>query len=156
MCGAREYLAPEMLDSAGHTEAVDWWALGALLFYMLTGRTPFAEPGGGGNELAMFKRVLAPDAAPSFPPDFPPDARELVTALLARDPARRLGNTAGGTAAIRGHAYFGGVDWDGVDRRLAFQVPPALLARLASFRLPRLTKFELARPTGDTAWTRDF
>jgi CRP-like cAMP-binding protein len=156
MCGAREYLAPEMLDSAGHTEAVDWWALGALLFYMLTGRTPFAEPGGGGNELALFKRVLAPDAAPSFPPDFPPDARELVTALLTRDPARRLGNTAGGAAAIRGHAYFAGTDWDGLERRLVFDVPPALLARLASFRLPRLTKFDLARPTGDTSWTRDF
>jgi len=41
-----------------------------------------------------------------------PAARDLVAALLAKDPARRLGATVG-AAAIKLHPFFGGVNWDG-------------------------------------------
>jgi hypothetical protein len=37
-------------------------------------------------------------------------ARDLVTALLAKDPARRLGATVG-AAAIKRHPFFAGVNW---------------------------------------------
>jgi serine/threonine protein kinase len=45
LCGAPEYLAPEMVAGRGHTEAVDWWALGVLLYCVLTRRTPYHTPG---------------------------------------------------------------------------------------------------------------
>lgn len=39
--GTPEYLAPEMVMKTGHDTGVDIWALGVLIFEMLTGRTPF-------------------------------------------------------------------------------------------------------------------
>lgn len=44
------------------------------------------------------------------------EARDLIRALLQRDPAQRLGSRAGGVADIHAHPFFRGVDWASMQR----------------------------------------
>lgn len=41
--GTLQYMAPEVLNNQLSGKAVDWWALGALLYEMLTGEPPFYD-----------------------------------------------------------------------------------------------------------------
>jgi len=43
LCGAAEYIAPEMVLSKGYNKAVDFWAIGVLMFELLTRTSPFAH-----------------------------------------------------------------------------------------------------------------
>lgn len=40
-CGTLSYMAPEMLDRAGHDFASDMWSLGVLVYFVLCGYMPF-------------------------------------------------------------------------------------------------------------------
>jgi serine/threonine protein kinase len=43
LCGSPEYLAPEVINNSGHGLAVDWWALGVLIYEILVGRPSFRD-----------------------------------------------------------------------------------------------------------------
>lgn len=88
----------------GYTHAVDWWALGCLLFEMLTGHAAFGAAHAPTAEVQA--RVLAP-TGPALPGYVSKAARTLITALLTRDPAKRLVEVA----AIKAHPFFAKVDW---------------------------------------------
>jgi serine/threonine protein kinase len=53
-CGTVEYMAPEIVTRKGHTNAVDWWSFGVLMFEMLTGVLPFK----GQNRVETLKQII--------------------------------------------------------------------------------------------------
>ena len=64
--GTVNYLAPEMVKDSEATCASDLWALGCIIFKMLTGKVPFP----GMNQYAVFPLILERKIAwPSTPMD---------------------------------------------------------------------------------------
>ena len=84
-CGTPEYLAPEMITKSGHNESVDIWALGVLLFEMLTGRTPFNFTG---DRIQLFNNIKTLRIV--WTDDFPQLAKDLVGKILRLNPKDRL------------------------------------------------------------------
>lgn len=106
MCGTPEYLAPEIIVNKGYAHAVDWWAVGVLIFEMRCGHSPFESK----SQMEMFKRITKRDLVQ--PKEFEPELQSLIDGLLQVDLTRRLGNMHNGTDDIKSHPYFAGVDWE--------------------------------------------
>jgi len=118
MCGTPEYLAPEIILRKGHDKAADWYTLGALIFEMLNGRSPF-QTRQGNREL--FRRILA-DVV-QFPIPVSAAAKSICKALLVKDPTRRL-NTL---QSVQIQPFFQGIDWVALEN---LEVPPPFVPKL--------------------------
>ena len=89
--GTWAYMAPEQLDRAIPDPRGDVFALGSLLFELLTGRAPFRAPSVTGTV-----RRLSRGEVPRLPRTLPLHARfgDVVHAALAPDPADRPADAA--------------------------------------------------------------
>ncbi|KAG2670263.1 hypothetical protein I3760_14G077500 [Carya illinoinensis] len=104
--GTEEYIAPEIITGARHTSAVDWWALGILMYEMFYGYTPFR----GKTRQKTFSNILQKDLKFSRRILVSLQAKQLMYQLLHRDPKNRLGSREG-TNEIKSHPFFWGVNW---------------------------------------------
>lgn len=109
LCGTPEYLAPEIITQKGHNKAVDWWALGILIYEMLAGYPPFYDD----SHFGIYQKVLTGHI--EFTKSFSKDARDLIRKLLQPDRSRRYGNLKNGAADIKAHTWFKLIDWNAVE-----------------------------------------
>ena len=86
--GTPRYMSPEQCKGSGNVDGkTDVYALGVLMFIMLTGRAPF-EAEGTGALMAMHIYQPPPNLT-EIEPTVSPPAEALVLSMLAKDPAAR-------------------------------------------------------------------
>jgi serine/threonine-protein kinase len=85
--GTYLYMAPEQIRGQEITPRTDLYALGCVLFEMVSGRPPFE----GQTPAAILHRHLKepPAKVSAYSPDCPPDLERLILELLSKDPAQR-------------------------------------------------------------------
>jgi serine/threonine-protein kinase len=97
--GTPAYMAPEQCRGGAEIDArADLYAVGCILFEMLTGRPPFIAEGGG-ETMAMHIYEPAPRLH-QFAPGLPAELDALVAKLLAKSPDERTPSAAYALAAL--------------------------------------------------------
>jgi CRP-like cAMP-binding protein len=105
-CGTPNYVAPEIITSEGHNEAVDWWALGVLIYEMVCGDHPFFMD--GMDQVDVFEAIIHEQHMPV--PGGSKALCQLVDGLMEKEPSYRLGMLQGRAEDIMSHKCFNGMD----------------------------------------------
>jgi serine/threonine-protein kinase len=84
---AAYYMSPERFDGAPPSPSADLYAVGVMLYRMLTGRVPFDGP--SPLSIAMRHRKDAPLRPSQYNRACPPHLEKIVLRLLEKDPAQR-------------------------------------------------------------------
>uniref|UniRef100_A0A673JWN3 cAMP-dependent protein kinase n=1 Tax=Sinocyclocheilus rhinocerous TaxID=307959 RepID=A0A673JWN3_9TELE len=111
LCGTPEYLAPEIILSKGYNKAVDWWALGVLIYEMAAGYPPFFAD----QPIQIYEKIVSGKVR--FPSHFSSDLKDLLRNLLQVDLTKRYGNLRNGVNDIKNHKWFATTDWIAIYER---------------------------------------
>jgi len=103
-CGTPEYICPEIINSDGHNQMVDWWAFGILVFEMLCGFPPFR------SDKPELTYKLIRDAKVEYPKHVDAASKDLVGKLVVPNATERLGAETG-AEQVKRHKFFRGIDW---------------------------------------------
>ena len=96
--GTPHYMAPEQVRAAGVGPATDLYALGVVMFELLTGRVPFTDP-----DVQRLFRAIERDPAPALAeiePSVPAELAAVIERLLAKDPGERYASGTEVAAAL--------------------------------------------------------
>ena len=133
LLGTAAYVAPERVRGEPATPASDLYAVGVILYELLTGQLPF--PGQTPEELLAQHLHAAPVPPRRWRRDIPPALEQVVLRALAKDPGARYRSAEAMAAALQaaGHsaARAGGIGQAGAVRG-AENGRPRLLALAGS------------------------
>ena len=85
ICGTPNYIAPEILESRGHSYEVDIWSLGVIIYTLVCGRPPFESK----DVKETYRKIK--DCRFAFPEQLTlsPHFKKLVSSILVHDAHRR-------------------------------------------------------------------
>uniref|UniRef100_A0A674CEN7 CaM kinase-like vesicle-associated protein n=1 Tax=Salmo trutta TaxID=8032 RepID=A0A674CEN7_SALTR len=95
-CGTPEYLAPEVVGRQRYGRPVDCWALGVIMYILLSGNPPFYEETDDddyeNHDKNLFRKILAGDYEFDSPywDDISESAKGLVARMMEVDQDQRL------------------------------------------------------------------
>lgn len=100
-CGTPNYLAPEMSDPSGYSEAIDWWSLGVLTYELMVGEQPF-----DGNDVWEILKEAAAGIEKANWPDDTGCWGSFVKDLCKQQPLERLPMRTGSFDNVEKHQWF--------------------------------------------------
>lgn len=97
--GTVAYMSPEQARGEAIDDRADIWALGVVLFEMLTGELPFK----GDHDQAVIYSILnnEPQPASQVRPDLPIELEQVLNRALAKDPGQRYQQIGDALADLR-------------------------------------------------------
>ena len=131
-CGTPEYMAPEILLNKGYNHSVDWWALGILLYEMISGTDPFVDD----DPMQIYSKILK--GKMKFVRGTDKDAKNLIKHFLVADINIRYGCTKNGIEDIKSHISFEGFDFQKLEegKLQPPYIPPSMYNSLIINRDP--------------------
>jgi serine/threonine protein kinase len=110
--GTIHYMAPETVTGDIQSEALDWWALGIVMYQMCFDKFPFE----GNTQQAIFDRIVHKDkvtlpSKTTTGTSLSKPAKDLLHKFLVKDRHRRMCSTSG-IAELKEHPFFEGIKWD--------------------------------------------
>ncbi len=151
LIGTPGYAAPEQMVSGAVDPRADLYALGVVLFEMISGRRPFV----GSDVVKLATAKLSKDAPPlsSSGQLIPPALDQLVASLLARDPDGRPPSATDALSALRaiyGTPSTGSLRVPGRSRAVAIAAGVLLVIAIAGAGLWQSRRFAVV-PDADGA-----
>eukprot|EP01032_Pedospumella_encystans_P024555 gene24555-27770_t len=127
--GTQDYVSPEVLSGEKvATKACDLWALGCMVYQMLSGISPFR----GGTEYLTFENIMGHckgNQPLTFPAVINADAQDLILKLLKVNDAERLGagddSSTNSYAVLKAHPFFEPIAWGDLEHKQAPFTPDA-------------------------------
>lgn len=112
--GTQDYVSPEVLTGdRDATKASDLWAVGCMLFQMLTGISPFH----GETEYLTFELIMGHCRGAKeleYPETIPEAAKDLIGKILKGEESERIGagdDETNGYPALKNHRFFESIPW---------------------------------------------
>jgi serine/threonine protein kinase len=106
--GTPEYMAPEQAEQAAKVDGrADTYALGCVLFFLLTGEPPYPRKSDSIYDVFAVLNEHKTAPVPSLTarcPDLPAGLSRLVERMMAKDPAARPGTPSEVSVALAEHA----------------------------------------------------
>jgi len=110
--GTPQYMAPEQLEpTSPYTTAADWWALGVMMYEMMTGSCPWQSDS---NSVGSISQKIK-DTPPTFPPFLHAHVCDIIARFLHLEPKQRL--TARQLDVLEQHRFWMNMKWDLVHAR---------------------------------------